>query len=179
MVNVVTPFRNDKALGKAYNQTISLYPANSWICLIDHDVLFLQPDTIRHIGKYTELFPETGIFTCLTNRLHPQAKDQLLGGVCSQDDSIRNHIDLAEKRKADLYKVSEINHDIGGFLMVINRATWERHKFSEDKKCLGVDTDFSLRILRAGLKIHCMRGILVFHTYRLIQGYKFKEHLTK
>lgn len=177
MIHVCTPFRTDKALGLAYNETISLYPENSWICLIDHDVMFLQPDTIRHIEKYTELFPDTGIFTCFTNRLHPQSKDQLLGGICSQDDSIRNHIDLAEKRKEDLYKVSEITHDIGGFLMVVNKATWGRHKFSENKKCLGVDTDFSLRVLRAGLKIRCMMGILVWHSYRLIGGYRSREHL--
>lgn len=177
MVNVCTPYRSDKNLGLAYNETISLYPANSWICLIDHDVMFLTPDAIRHIEKYTEKYPDTGIFTCFTNRLHPQSKGQLLGNICSENDSIREHIDIAEARKKSLYQVTPLQNNIGGFLMVINKATWERIKFKEGIKCLGVDTEFSLRVLQAGLKILRMDAIYIFHTYRMIGGYKAKDHL--
>lgn len=176
MIHVVQPYRSDKNLGKAYNQTIRLYPDNSWICLLDYDAMFLIPDALQHVEKYTEMFPGTGIFTCFTNRLHPESKGQLLG-VMSEDTDIREHIQIAERQKRELYKTTPLNHHIGGFCMVVNKETWKRCHFREDKKCLGVDNDFSRSILDKGGSILRMDGIYVWHTYRLIGGYRNKKHL--
>lgn len=129
------------------------------------------------MDEYTRRFPKAGILTCFASRLHPLSKDQLLGNICSEDDSIRRHIKIAEDRKADLYKVTEITHPIGGFLMLMRWATWEAFPFNEDKKCLGVDNDFSQKILNAGGKILRMDGLYVWHSYRLIGGHKDKKHL--
>lgn len=176
MIYVVQPYRSDKNLGRAYNLTMQLYPESAWICLLDYDAMFLTPDAISHIEEYTDKYPDTGIFTCFTNRLHPDSKGQLLGSM-SEDTDIRHHIDLAEKQKRELYKVTEIDHPIGGFCMVINKATWKRTKFNESKKCLGVDNDFSRAILEAGGNIRRMDGIYAFHQYRLVGGYRDKKHL--
>lgn len=177
MIHVITPFRSDKNLGKAYNHAMLLFQPGDWVCLIDHDVLFLTPDAIAIMEEYTKRFPKAGILTCFASRLHPASKGQLLGNVCSENDSIRHHIKIAEERKRDLYKVTEINNPIGGFLMLVRWATWESFPFNEDKKCLGVDNDFSKKILDAGGKILRMDGLYVWHSYRLIGGYRDKKHL--
>jgi GT2 family glycosyltransferase len=138
--------------------------------------MFLTPDAIKHVEKYTQLFPSTGIFTCFTNRLHPLSKGQLLGTI-SENADIRHHTQLSERQKDNLYKITPINRPIGGFCMVVNKETWKRSPFREDKKCLGVDNDFSQSVLNNSGTILRMDGIYVWHTYRLMNGYKDKKHL--
>lgn len=176
MIPVCTPYSTDKNLGRAYNRMIQALTSFGFVCVIDYDVMFLTPDAISLIEQYTKNFPDTGIFTCFTNRLHPLSDGQLYARICSENDSIRHHIDLAEKQKKDM-TVSEINHPIGGFLMVIRTKVWQEIKFNENKKCLGVDNDFSKRVLDAGYKILRMNGLYVWHSYRLVGGYRDKKHL--
>lgn len=176
MIPVCTPYSSDKNLGRAYNRMIQQLTNFGFVCVIDYDVMFLTPDAISLIERYTHAFPQTGVFTCYTNRLHPQSDGQLFAGVCSENDSIRHHIDLAEKARKD-FTVSEINHPIGGFLMVIRTKVWQEIKFNENKKCLGVDNDFTKRVLDAGYKILRMNGVYVWHSYRLVGGYRDKKHL--
>lgn len=177
MINVIQPYSLDKKLGTAYNKAMSLMPDGSWSILMDHDAMFLTPDAIAHVYKYTQLFPNTGIFTCYTNRLHPASKGQLYNNECSEDSDIRNHIRIAERVKSDLYNVTEISNVIGGFCMVVHKDTWRQHQFSENLFCLGVDNDFSKRVMSGGQKILRMDGIYMFHVYRLMNGYRDKTHL--
>ncbi len=175
-LHVVIPYSPDKNLGRAYNRTIALYPDNSWICLLDHDVMFLTPDAIFHITEYTNRFPTAGLFTCYTNRLHPQSSGQLLGAISDNAD-IRHHIAIAEKQKEKLYQTTPVHHSIGGFMMVVNKEVWKRVKFTEHSHCLGVDNNFSDRILKAGKQILRMDGVYAFHQYRLMHGPSYKKHL--
>lgn len=184
MIHVCIPYDTQKHLGVAYNQAIEIFHSrakfhggSNFIVVMDHDAMFLTPDAIKIIEGYTEKWPDTGIFTCYTNRLHPDSKGQLLGPM-SENDSIRDWITVAEKQKSKGFHVTEINHSIGGFLMVINMGAWFRiGGFNPDKKCLGVDNDFSDRILKAGYKILRMDSIVVWHSYRLMNGYRDKKHL--
>ncbi len=73
MIHCVHPFRQDKNLGKAYNEAFKRCPDQDWLCLMDWDVMLLTHDAINIMTKYTEDYPDTGIFTCLTNRLHEGA----------------------------------------------------------------------------------------------------------
>ncbi len=178
MIQVVTPYSLEKNLGQAYNEAFQNCPDDQWLCVTDWDVMFLTPDAISILHGYARLYPETGIFTCWTNRIHPGTTNQLLGGIVNEDDSIRNHIKIAEQqRSTDLYKAIPIYKVISGFLMMINKKTWNEIKFSEDMKCLGVDNDYSKKVLDSGKSILCMSGLYVWHTYRLINGIKDKSHL--
>lgn len=178
MVHLVHPFRQDKNLGKAYNEAFRNCPDGDWLCLMDWDVLLLTYDAVRLMTEYTEEYPDTGIFTCYTNRLHAGAKDQLFNGTVSENTDIRHHIKLAEEIKNHtVNEVSEINHHISGMLMLVSKETWKQIQFSEDKKCLGVDNEYSDKVLQAGKKILRMNMIYVFHIYRLIQGVRDKTHL--
>jgi GT2 family glycosyltransferase len=177
MIHVKIPFSEDKNLGRAYNQAFEGVEENDWVCLIDHDVMFLTPDAIGLMHEYVRSFPETGIFTCFTNRIHPLSADQLLNGQLSENTNIDFHMQLAYNQKRFGIKVTEINHVISGFLMLVSKKTWNEIKFSESGKCLGVDNDFSANVLERGKKIYRMDSLYVFHTYRLKNGIKDKTHL--
>ena len=173
MLHIISPYDNEKNLGKAYNEAMKYYNADDWVCLKDHDTLFLLPDTIRHISRYTELNPDAGILTCYTNRL--ANGEQLLSYRCDENDSIRNHVNIAKRREVGLYDTTLLIRPISGFLMVIRKSTWDKVKF--DDGCLGVDNKYHLKIVAAGLDVLRMNGIYVWHTYRLINGVKNKSHL--
>jgi len=167
MIHVKTPYALDKNLGRAYNQAFEDIDERDWVCLIDHDVLFLTPDAIGLMYEYVRSFPETGIFTCLTNRIHPLAVDQLLDGRVNENTCIKYHQDRAYNQKRFGIKVTDIKHHISGFLMLISKKTWREIKFSESGRCLGVDNDFSANVLERGKKIYRMDSVYVWHSYRL------------
>ena len=175
MIHIISPYSTDKNLGKAYNDTMKNIPDGDWVCLTDYDVLFLTSDCGVILNEYAKRYPDTGIFTCLTNRIHPLAKDQLFDDV-SENTDILFHVERAEIAKSGLYKVHEVNHPISGFLMMINKNTWNKIKFVENAKCLGVDNFFSDAVLKSGLSIRVMLGLYVWHTYR-IKNIRDKSHL--
>jgi len=174
MIHILTPYSTEKNLGKAYNNSVNLIPDGDWVCVTDYDVMFLTPDCGVILQEYVNKYPDTGIFTCLTNRIHPLANDQLLNTV-SENTDIKYHISLANEQKKQLYQVKDINHPISGFLMMFSKETWKKSKFTEDKKCLGVDNFFSQSVLKFK-PIRVMLGLYVWHTYR-INNITDKSHL--
>ena len=173
MLHIIEPYREDKNLGLAYNEAMSRFDEDDWICLKDYDTLFLLPSTIKHIHEYTNHNPNAGILTCYTNRI--ANSEQLLKEKCDSNDSIRYHINIAQKRERLLYSTTKLKNPISGFLMVIKKSTWDRIKF--DDGCLGVDNKYHLKIVAAGMDVLRMNGIYVWHTYRLINGIRDKKHL--
>lgn len=166
-IHVKTPYAEDKNLGRAYNRAFGDIEERDWVCLIDHDVMFLTPDAIGLMYEYVRSYPETGIFTCYTNRIHPLATAQLLDGKVSENTDIRYHTQIAQNQKRYGVTVTEIGHVISGFLMLVSKKTWNKVKFPEHGKCLGVDNLFSQAVLNEGKKIYRMDGLYVWHTYRL------------
>lgn len=176
MIHVKIPFDLDKNLGRAYNVAFEDLEERDWVCLIDHDVMLLTPDAIRIMYEYTKNFPETGIFTCYTNRIHPLAVDQLLDGKVSENTCMKYHVERAYNQKRFGITVTEIKHVISGFLMLVSKKTWHQIKFPETMKCLGVDNFYSQAIMEAGKKIYRMDSLYVWHSYRL-NDIKDKTHL--
>lgn len=177
MIHVTIPYRIDKNLGKAYNDAFENCPDGDWLCLMDWDVMLLTPNAISIMHDYVTLFPETGIFTCWTNRIHPGAKQQLWPDMY-EVKNIDLHIHTAQNvLEWNRNKVTELNKHISGFLMLISKKTWNDFKFTENTKCLGVDNEYSDRILNAGKNILRMDALYVFHQYRMINGIKDKSHL--
>jgi GT2 family glycosyltransferase len=175
-VHILKPYDLDKNLGRAYNEAMSMIPEGDWACLMDLDTMFLTPDAGTILTNYAEKYPETGLFTCLTNRIHSLAKQQLVFSEPSEVDSIRYWIKEAERVRESAYFVTTIHREISGFLMMVSKETWNKIKFDEIGKCLGVDNDFSLKVLASGRDIKRMDGLLVWHTYRL-RDITNKKHL--
>ena len=174
-IRVRTPYDRNKNLADAYNSEFENCPDGDWLCLIDHDVVFLTPDAIDIMYKYVESFPNAGIFTCWTNRIHPLAVKQLFLGAPSNDFDIRNWTLKAKIQALSKTIATEISNPISGFLMLISKDTWKQIKF-QGTKCLGIDNIFSERVLKAGKKIYRMDRIVVWHSYR-IEDIKNKTHL--
>lgn len=176
-VHICIPYRTDKNLGKAYNETMQRIPEGDWACLIDYDVNLLTPDAGAILHEYARLFPDAGILTCFTNRISTLSSKQLLNGEISENTNYLYHYQLAVLQKQRLYTGSVIMKDISGFLMMVSKKTWVEFPFPEDGKCLGVDTDYNRRIRAAGKEIIRMNGLYVFHAYRMVNGISDKSHL--
>ncbi len=176
MIRVRTPYRTDKNLGKAYNDEFRLCPEQDWLCLIDHDVMFLTPDAIAIMEDYITRYPDIGLFTCFTNRIHPLSTWQLYLNAPSNHDSVSTWMAIAEEVKQGDRTITMINDIVSGFLMLISKKTWNEIPFSEDGLCLGVDNDFCRRLLANNKIIARMNKVLVWHTYRL-GNITNKDHL--
>ena len=175
-VHICIPYSITKNLGAAYNETMQRIPDGDAACFIDYDVLLLTPDAGKIIHDYINLYPDA-LLTCFTNRVATWAKPQLLTGVPSEDTNIKNHIELAEKQKEHLYKVTPISNYIAGFLMVLTKEFWQQNPFPDNGKCLGVDTMYSKSLKRKRVQVLRMDGLYCFHTYRMINGVKNANHL--
>lgn len=171
----LTPFRADKNLGKAYNDSMRLIPPGDTAVLMDYDVLMLTPTTPLLIEGYAAAYPNA-VLVCKTNRISVLS-EQLYSGVMNEDSDIRSHIRIAHMLEKQPMRTTLINRPISGFLMVVPRHVWERVPFPETGQCLGVDTAWSRSLHSAGVEIRLMETVYVWHTYRLMQGVKSKDHL--
>lgn len=169
-----TPFSTEKNLGKAYNEEMAMIPECDAACLIDGDVMFLTPDYGHILNDYHNRYPDA-VLTCWTNRIHELAKGQLLKDA---GDDIRQVIPAARFIKNN-QTVEPIQGTVSGFLLVVPKSVWNKHKFTEENlykpgqpNLLGVDNEFTNRIRRNGVQVLRMNGMLVWHTYRLLDGSK-------
>lgn len=177
-MHILTPYRADKDLGKAYNDACALIPKGEWICLMDIDCMFLTPDAPEIIAKYIEMYPETGVFTAFCNRVSRLAGVQMLEGSPSEDDRMRIHIEKAMVQRAVFPSITPIlRGEISGYIMVFNQKTWENNRFDEGIGCLAVDTYWSRRIIEQGKQIMRMDAVYVWHTYRIWKEITDKSHL--
>jgi GT2 family glycosyltransferase len=180
-IHVMVPFSPEKNLGAAYNEACFLVPDGDWICLLDHDVMFLTPDAINIMYKYAGAMStkaENCFLTCRTNRSHPINKEQLVCGEISDDVNIGHHISIATKFAAmEPYTFSVFANHLSGFLMLFPKSLWNEIKFDEGIGCLGVDTKFFAKLKAAGVPTYVMDNLYIWHTYRLQNGINNKEHL--
>lgn len=166
------PYSVEKNLGKEYNRIIDMIGPNDAACFQDGDVCQLVPEFGTIIDEYHNLFPEA-VLTCRTNRIHILSK-QLRHGMMDEKCDIRDLIKIAESVK-HLRTVTEIHpgEAMSGFLMVVPKSVGI--KFIDG--CLGVDSQFRVDLHNAGKKIYIMDGLFVWHTYRLLNGTGYKDHL--
>lgn len=182
MIYFFTPYSFEKKLFEAYDSYINLLPGeNDWACLTDGDACFFENNFGHQIQEYINKYPDTGIFTSYASRCG--YKFMVPEGIDQNNDSIKYH----RSQSQEIYKkfdglAKEINDHISGHLICVKKSTWqlirsELFKVCDGANLLGVDTQISNLILGHGLKIRLMRGIYLFHYYRLTEGKEYKEHL--
>jgi GT2 family glycosyltransferase len=161
-----------------YNHYCELIPDDDdWVCMMDHDIMFLNPKTAIQIKDITQKYPETGLFTCVTNRVGN--KLQCYNHTIEENPDILYHKEIADNLIENHYdKVLDIQRPISGLLMVFRKSTWKLLGGFKPG-LLTVDNDFSKKVLQRGLKIKLMKGVYVFHYYRLKEGRKHIQHLLK
>lgn len=182
MIYFFTPYSFEKKLFEAYDTYMNLLPSDDdWACFLDGDTCFFENDFGHQIKRYTEKFPGAGILTSYSSRSAYQfmvPKDTL-----QDSDSITYH----RKRSQEILKkydglVKVIDDHIAGHLMCIRKKTWKiirtkLQKVVDGANLLGVDTQISNLVRSYGMKILLMRGLYLFHYYRLVEGKKYKDHL--
>ena len=179
MIWYSSPFNSNKDLGKAYNDFCKIVPSEEdWICFTDLDSCFLTSDIGVQLEEIINLYPNTGLFTCLTNRVGQ--KLQCYNNEISEDPNILNHRQIAlQIQKEKRHQVREINQVISGHMMLFKKSVWrEAGMFPEGQGLLAIDNKFSFRILRSvRKKILIMEGVYLLHYYRMAEGRHNKTHL--
>lgn len=177
MIYYFVPYSTEKNLGKAYNQHMDLLPKDDdWGVLMDGDIMFLTFDWGHQIEKAIEDNPDAGIISCYTNRISKR-KSQLYE---INSPNILVHREQATRLNHQFggtYK--KISQNISGFLMIIKKKTWkDAGKFHErDDMILDIDGLFSREVRTLGKSIILMRGMYVFHYYRMAEGRHYRDHL--
>lgn len=180
MIHIVTPYRTDKNLGRAYNEAFERCPDGDWLCLTDIDVLFLTPDAPVLMDKYIEKWPEA-VFTCWTNRISSLAVEQKANYFHCESPDLFFHLRRAEwAATQDLSATLLRRGEMSGFLMLISKETWKKcpaPEYLEKGGCIGVDTWWTRAMVAQGIPLMRMDNIYVWHTYRLLNGVHNKSHL--
>jgi hypothetical protein len=183
MIYYFTPYATDKNFFAAIDAHMRLLSENDWACIRDGDTMFLQSDYGHILHGYINRYPDTGLFTCITNRCHYQC--QHLDKTAFEERDIVWQKRIAERVFSDnSYKVKEVDRRIAGHLMMIKKSTWTKIRSevestvkAQGKQILGVDTKISKAILRNGLKIRIMEGFYLFHFLRLDKSIDDDSHL--
>lgn len=153
-------------IGGAINSAISQLNANrnDWVIHTDQDTLFLQPDTKRHIYN---ILSETDyhILGCMTNRI--RSKEQLVDGHFNNNPDILTHMAIAKNLyEANGGLVTSAQGIIAAFLMCFKVSTWQAlGGFQENS--VTFDIRFCNQARMEGYKLGIMRGIYIFHAYRM------------
>lgn len=165
-VHYIQPYSIEKNIGGAINSAISQLnaPETDWICLLDHDVMFLRPDSKKQLEEILET-TDYDVLGVTTNRL---AMDhQVCNGMFDVYD-IRDHVRVANQQHDTHYgDVLPINDILAAFCLCFRVSTW--HKLGGFKEnSLQFDSLFSCAARALKMKLGIMTGIYVFHAYRLL-----------
>ena len=164
MIYYFAPFDSEKNIGKSHNQHCAIVPNDDdWICITDSDVLFLLPDTKKQIEDVIKKHGnDYQVFGCLTNRIassHQQFSHFDYDTDISAHKVIANH---CRHERYDEVKKTDIN--IAGFLMIFQKKTWKKYKFSNNS--IRFDSEFTDKVKADGGRLGIMQGVYVFHDYR-------------
>jgi GT2 family glycosyltransferase len=185
MIHISIPYSYDKNFFEAIQTEFEkLSNPNDWLVIMDGDTMFLQPDFGCQLQDYINLYPKTGLFTCYASRC--SYSYQVPQGVDQENPNVIYHKMISDKVR-DLFhpQCEEIKTRIAGHLMMIQKKTWERifpslkaRITSRKKAVLGVDTQITWAMIKAGYKVRLMKGVYIMHYFRLLEGRKDNTHLS-
>lgn len=165
MIFHITPYLSGD-IGKGINDTIRPLPEDSWICLRDIDTMFLLPEQPSWLETLVRSNPQYDVIGASCNRLG--STYQLFDNERSEDPNILNHI--ANARVAALVHGLDIEPvpngvPLAGFFLLFRKSLWEEIPFEE--RSIQFDIIFSNTLQEKGKSMGLLRGMYLFHTYRL------------
>lgn len=171
---------NYKDYGTVLNRHCQLVPYDEdWIIIRDQDTFYFPDTNYRRIIREASIkYSDTGIFGAYTNRIG--LKWQLHGELANEDDNIMNIHKEAIERKEHGSECEEVNKPIAGFFMMFKKGTWKSVKFNEGdmgNSDVLFDWDFSQRVLGMGLKTRLIKGLYLFHFYRMQKDIRCTNHI--
>lgn len=177
MIYYFTPYSTEKNIGKAYNDYCKIVPNDDdWICLMDGDIAFLHPQWGHDIEGYVKNKKEYDLLTAYTFRT--RNRNQKYKRTIWTDTNIIRLWQESQKQSMYIkdWSVKPVHSDIAGFLMLFRKSLWNEIPFPEDK-ILGIDTAWSMNVLRAKKRIGVMEKIVCFHYYRHHKPLENVNHL--
>lgn len=172
MILSCSPYRNDKNLGRAYNEAMALLGPDDWAAFIDHDAMHCTPDWHRLIDTAIAENPEYQLFVGSTNRIG--CGWMKAHGVDPNNFDLRYHRrigkELAEKWGSTVDDVTEweglpSGKPLSGVLMVLSKRAWASINGCKNG-FLTVDNHLHKQIRDAGYKVGYMKGVYLVHWYR-------------
>jgi GT2 family glycosyltransferase len=164
IIHYISPYSVTKDIGGEYNARISELPEDCWVCLLDHDAMFLHPDSKKQIYEIVSK-GEYQVYGVVTNRL--ASKHQLYFGHFSENTNIADHFNIASDLHETYYgKVVRTKKDIAGLCMLFRKSTWLMvggFKLNS----ISLDRDFCDDVKSRGGRLGIMQGVYMFHLYRL------------
>jgi GT2 family glycosyltransferase len=177
MIYEFSPYSLEGDYGKACNQYCAIVPNDEdWIAIKDGDVMHLTPKWGHVMQNAIDTFPNTGIFTCYTNRVKPKKHIARLESY--NDPSMATHRNIAIELVLNPIPFSEFKRVISGHFMLFKKSTWNKVGGFKEGKILGVDNNFSWRVLMHGMKIRNINTMYVMHYYRFNEGIESTDHLS-
>ena len=171
------PYSFDLDYGDACNKYFELVPNDDdWVAIRDTDILSLTPAHMHKIRETIIKHPDTGLFTCLTNRV--KQNSQIADMSLFDNTDIKVHRELALKLEKAPIDAPIINYVISGYLMIMKKSTWKKIG-GFPSGTLGVDNKVSYRVRQAGMDVRIMRNVYFFHYYRWLEGINWRGHLKK
>lgn len=166
-IHYISPYRIDKNIGKAINDAITqLNPDDEdWIVHVDQDVCFLRPDSKKQIEEILST-TDYRLLGAMTNRLG--VPHQLHNNCFWTNNNMQYHIEIANERHKEYYGQIELikRGPIAAMVMCFRAYDWRSvGGFSENN--LQFDIKFSDDLRIKGCKLGVMKGVYVFHLYRM------------
>lgn len=164
VVHWISPYRQDKDIGKAINDAIKqLNPADDdFIVHCDYDALWLLPESKAQVIEILES-TDFDILGPRTNRLG--VTNQLVPGIYGEWDIIK-HVEGAKLlREGQGNNVRRVHEILAAFCLCFRVSVWkEQGGFCENN--LQFDFIFCATAMQRRRKIGIMDGVYVFHLYR-------------
>jgi len=161
----ITPYLTGD-IGKAINQSIQPLPEDAWICLRDTDTMFLTPQQGAWVELVARSNPPFDLIGCSTNRL--ASGYQLFDGICSDVTDISEHqrkaFEAIQKYGLEIEEVPN-GTPLAGMFMLFRKSLWNEFKFEE--RSVQFDLILSDALHKAGKRLGILRGLYLFHLYRL------------
>lgn len=179
MIHFSSPFRPDKELAQAYNDEMKLIGEDDHMVFTDYDVCFINHKSIDNIFKWVFHYP-ADLLTCLTNRTGYVFPHQVYNRKQMHQTNIMFWHRVSEALSGT-NNIVKVNKEISGFCMVLSKELWEKvggfKRHENDEKALGVDCDFSQKVVDSGRNVYVMRDVFAFHFYRMNKNISDKSHL--
>lgn len=158
-------YDDNKNLGNAYNDCVSLLNDEDWFVFLDHDAMFIRRDWYPYLKNIIRENSQYDLLTCSTNRIG--CMWQRIQGVDYNNHDIRYHKQVGmELSSMNLPVMDVTDHPrLSGVVIVSNKKSWDAVGGAKDG-FLTVDNDLHDKFANKGLKVGFIPSLYVYHWYR-------------
>ena len=159
------PTDYEQNLGKAYNDYMRRLGPDDWAVFIDHDAILRGRNTPRLLSEFALGYSGREILIVgSTNRIN-NPYQRIAQYENEHDLSTHNLVAdaLYDLNRDQLYDVTKLP-STSGFLMMLSKRTWEKHKFQDG--FLGVDNAMHKSFRGGHGRVLFSKSLYTYHYYR-------------